>query len=654
MNKTDESLHNIEQNFGIEVAEYLHKLEGLILDLEENNYCLEMVNEVFRVMHSIKGAAKMFGYEPLNHLAHQLEFVYDSIRNNQLSPRQEVINLTLKFGDLAQNLLKDKNMTNETNQEEYNILNADIDQLLQIADQTNLTLKAIPSTYLVAINLREGVDYDRVKTDIRMNLEECKQLGKYFGIMFLERNDSVEKFLLSTTFFEEHIRGCFIFIEDHVNIELAKLSSTDLLASNDFLNYLNERLKADKEITADLIREKINHNSSASIEKCESFLPIAASKIATLMNWMGELITIQSSFRSVVEKNKIIELAPLIEKNEFILENIREIVYSMNLVPLNSLANSFKRLVRDLSGQLNKEVELNLEGSHTEIDKNILDHLREPLLHILRNCIDHGIETKQERLASGKPPAGMIKIKTEHQGGFILLIIQDDGKGIDHQKIKQKAIAKGIIDDNYSNDASALTNLIFMPGFSTSANITDISGRGVGLDVVNQKIKDLNGNISVTSIQGQGTTFTIKIPITMSILEGFLGALEELRFIFPIQHIKKCHLLDSASIKQDQIYQTKILDGYFIQLINLRQLFKLKAHSASKNVVVELNQVEKPVGLIIDEVLYQQQFVLKPLKSVSQPYVSSVSVLGDGSLAFVLDLDKFINFDLEEITPEGI
>lgn len=385
-------------------------------------------------------------------------------------------------------------------------------------------------------------------------------------------------------------------------------------------------------------------NETTTRSKGSSSIRVSSDKVETLINLVSEMVTIQArlSLLSKEAKNpEIIEVAETLEK---LTRQLRDNAFEISLIPISSLVTRFQRLIRDLSKELNKEIEFIAEGTDTELEKTIIESLADPLMHIFRNAIDHGIENTENRLKSGKTAKGTLKFKAYYSGTSVYIDIIDDGQGINTEKVKAKALSQGLINDKQSLSTKQINELILLPGFSTAENITDISGRGVGLDVVKKNINKIQGEIEINSVEGQGTTFSLKLPLTLSIIDGLLVRIDKIEYIIPILVIKKVSPMRHKNMT-NAFNNTIVVDGEQIPFLNLREEFNISSKAPDLVEVVVVNYGSKQVGIIIDRVMRESQVVVKSIGKhfKDQEIISGASIMGDGSVALVLDTNKIID-----------
>ncbi len=322
----------------------------------------------------------------------------------------------------------------------------------------------------------------------------------------------------------------------------------------------------------------------------------------------------------------------------------------MTLIPIKNIMNRFQRLIRDVSAELGKTIDFEIEGDETELDKNIIESLTDPLMHILRNSLDHGIEGEEERKAANKSPTGKILLKAFYSGPNVHIQIKDDGKGINPEVIKAKAVDKGLMAEDADLSEKEILDFIFHPGFSTVNEVTDVSGRGVGMDVVRRNINDIRGTVEIYSVVGIGTTLTIKLPLTLSIVDGLLVKIGSSNYVVPLSVVEKCH--EVSYHKLDNLFnKLLLLDGEQIPFLNLREEFKITDDVPKITQIIIVNNEERKVAISVDNIIDEYQAVLKPISKYykDQEFISGATILGDGTVALVLDTNKIVSKFSEQI-----
>ena len=386
--------------------------------------------------------------------------------------------------------------------------------------------------------------------------------------------------------------------------------------------------------------KRLRQTASAETQQASS-IRVPAQKLDFLVDLVGELVTAQARLTQFASEQNDARLQAISEEIERLSDELRDNTLGIRMLPIGSTFSRFKRLVRDLSQELGKRIVLETRGEDTELDKTVIERLNDPLVHLLRNSIDHGIEGPEERVAQGKSPEGRIELSAEHSGGEVLIRIIDDGAGINPERIRAKAVEKGIIAaDTLMSDKDALM-LIFAPGFSTADKVTSVSGRGVGMDVVKRNIDALRGRVSLESVPGQGTTISVRIPLTLAIIDGLQVQVEDSYFIMPLSAVEECVEL----IRKDRNRADLInLRGQMVPYVSLRAGFEIPGQTPEIEQVVVCNSQGRRVGIVVDRVIGEHQTVIKSLGKVYQDVrgISGATIKGDGSMALILDIAALV------------
>ncbi|MDT8411777.1 MAG: chemotaxis protein CheA [Vicingaceae bacterium] len=672
-----------------EAKELLKRLEDALLQLENNPQDIEGVEEVFRVMHTLKGNSSMFGLNEIAAFVHNLETIYDNVREGKQKVTKKLLDITLKSLDHLNEIVNDLNFENEDNKKYNQELTTEILDFINEVEISNDK----PNE-----NIEEAIDSEQINfyhiffkpsSEVLKNgtnpfflIDEVCSLGKGFVLPNFNP-DSINKFedfdpgtsyiswdiFLETNADINKIKDVFVFVEDESEIEIENYGNKQIIQSELFSIEIASQNISSKRIDKEQIKELVSKSSevltqnlpftkenttkdnqsnnlpsSTQKEKSISSIRVTSDKLDELMNLVSELVTSQAGLSLYFKENQDERLEVITENIEKLTRQLRDTAFSMTLVPLNSIFYRFQRLVRDLSSQLNKDVEFVTNGGDTDLDKTIIEALTDPLLHLLRNCIDHGIESSEDRKKAGKKEKGKISLNAYYSGANVHILIKDNGKGIDLEQIKFKALEKGIIHENHDLSDKEILDLIFTPGFSTAKKITDVSGRGVGMDVVKRNIMDLRGDINLYSELGQGTTVEIILPLTLSIIDGLLVRLDETHYVIPLSAVEKCHEIEYGILQRNFNKLIK-LDESQIPFLNLRKEFKASRNNDPKysQVIVIHNEGAK-IGICVDEIIGEYQAVLKPIGKYysSQEFISGATILGDGTIALVLDTYKII------------
>jgi two-component system chemotaxis sensor kinase CheA len=558
------------------------------------------------------------------------------------------------------------------------------------------------ATYFISFKPHENI-FDNGPKPLYL-IDEIHSLGDAFIIPHTDSIPPLENFnpLLCYTWWEIFlstdespgtIADIFIFVEDESQIVIQKVADDNLFDFQPFLSYLRflkseneladlkklkkiidelpartepesvqnpvideapirmeEEIKAKQEpprarkTTPPVVAAPPPIATSKAAESTISSIRVSADKVDKLMNLVSEMVTVQARLTMYAEQSNNLELISIAENVQKLSKQLRDNAFSISLIPIASVMTRFQRLVRDLSASLGKKVKFVVEGQETELDKTIIERISDPLLHILRNSLDHGIEKPEERVAAGKPEEGTINFKASYSGGNIHIEIKDDGGGIDKERVIEKAISNNLISPNDSLSDKEIFNLIFAPGFSTAKVVSGVSGRGVGMDVVRKKISEIRGDVVITSEKGVGTSITIILPLTLSIIDGMQVKIGTTSFIIPTSSVHKIYSVKHQDVEK-AFDNLMVLDGRQVPCFNLRQQFSLNGPIPNREEVLVVKYENLEVGLIIDKVVGEFQTVLKPLGMhyKSQEYISGGTILGDGSVALVLDTHKIIS-----------
>lgn len=681
-----------QKKFLEEASDLVNDLEKALLALSNNLKDKAIIEQIFRVMHSLKGGSSMFGFHKIDSYTHKLESIYDHVRNERIEITDELLDITLASVDHIRKLLEEGNNLSAKTTQEHEELTAKIIKISEIPGLTNQQQQAQKIEIkepekntnqptegnLYYIFLRPNEDIFADGTNLLYLLDELHSLGPCIisphtkKIPDLESLDTLKCYsswdiFLVTSAQVDAIIDVFIFIDDKCDIEINKISEKNLLNNEKFLERINLIIEKegdfdvkelheladnlDTAVAADTqdVQQKQGATSNAEpaiISKINaiSSIRVSSDKLDDLINLVSELVTTQARLSLYAEKSGQNELLAISENVEKISRRLRDNAFSVRLIPIENMLARFHRLVRELSQECQKEITFETKGADTELDKTIIENLSDPLMHIIRNSIDHGIEYPEERIKAGKPAQGKILLKAFYSGTNVHIQIQDDGAGIDLIKIRDKAINKEIISADAIMSDREILNLIFLPGFSTAKKVTNVSGRGVGMDVVRRKISDIRGEIDIDTQVGVGTTLTIKLPLTLSIIDGLLVTIGVTHFVIPLASVDKCYEFKHSQLKS-AINNLILADEDRISFLYLRDLFDIHEETTEieQIVVVEYNDIK--IGLAVDKVIGEYQAVLKSLGKMykDQDFISGSTILGDGTVALVMDTNKIIN-----------
>lgn len=654
-----------------EATDLLEELEKALLKIEERPDDPELIEQCFRVMHTLKGSSAMFGYEKLGELTHDLETIYDLIREGKAKITREILNVTLKSVDHFKVLLSADN--NEVDADIHNELSVEIQTMVSsITGEENHHIDKPLSTntpetqkfQTFYILFRPNKDFLKNGSNPLYLIEDLHALGECKVTAHLKSIPEIDSLVSESCYIYwdiylvtkdslQAVKDVFMFVESDCVLDIHMVAEGNLLSHSKFVNKIegvddNISVKDLKEFIQNLLqiikKQEVVEEKVISKDSSAATLRVSTDKLDDLMNMVSELVTTQAQLSLFAEKNSNPELIAIAENVEKIVRQLRDNAFSICLIPIENLLMRFKRLVRDLSAELHKDINFITEGEDTELDKNIIENLADPILHILRNSIDHGIESPEQRIAARKPVQGTIYFKASYSGNFVHILIKDDGAGINPEKVKNKALQKGLISEDTHLSKKEILDLIFLPGFSTTEKVTGVSGRGVGMDVVKRKIQDVRGEIKMDSTPGSGTSITIKIPLTFSIIDGLLVKIDSRDIIIPLSSVEKCF-----EIYHDKITSSFnnhiVIDKQQIPFLYLREEFEIQSPCPEIEQVITVQYEGKRVGLVVDSIVGEYQAVLKPLGKLykKSDIFSGATILGDGTIALVLDAAKIIH-----------
>lgn len=660
-----------------EANDLINQLEEKLLQLETEPEDTGLVDNVFRIMHTLKGNSNMFGHKHLGEITHHLENIYDEIRSSKLEINRNILDITLQCIDHFRNLIEDAELSDPTNKViQESILN-DISEILSTEPQNGSDIE-LTSEEKTDSNLKTYYIFFHPKPNIfddgsnplyfvydLYELGNCSVVPVSTDIPNDESYDPEKSYicwhiLLATKESSDTISDNFIFLSEDNQPVISTVSDDDRLQDKDFIDTF--KIKAQSTVS---ISEKIGFVKSAqkptpkkqAPSKKEAVAPVraknqdssiasirvASTKIDLMMNLISELVTKQAELSMIANENEIGQLQEVAESIESISRDLRDNAFSISLIPLEKSVLRFQRLVRDVSSRFNKHVNFIIEGKETELDKTIIEKIVDPIMHILRNSIDHGIESPEERIRLGKPEHGTITLKAYPSGAHVIMEISDDGSGINIEKVRKAAIRKGFIKESDPFTKEDMLKLILKPGFSTTENISEVSGRGVGMDVVNQKIMEIRGELDISTEANVGTTMTIKLPLTISIIDSLLVMIGETYYLIPLGVVERCAEVQTPVITENKNNYLN-LDNQYIPFIDLHSEFNTTEERLDYQRLILVKHKDLHVALVVDQIMGNHQAVLKSLGQIyrKQEIISGASILGNGEVALVLDSNKLV------------
>ena len=640
--------------FKAEATSIVNNVQQYLLLLENDQKNTAIISDIFRGVHSLKGSSRMFGYDSIEIITHELENIFEEIRQGTEVINTEIISLSLKVMDIISHILSDKTF----DQQEYDQI---IKKLKEKDYATSSTLEQSTTIYQVLYHPNENI-YERGVNPMGV-FSELEELGaiKTFTIhqgKALEKQEENKKFeskyeiFVELTSSAEDLEDVFLFM-DASEFEIHEITSADSTTKERDKYILTLFSKIENQETSistetpspnkDEEETKTLSNPEKTISSgAINFINVKLDRLDEMMKLVSELVTIKAELSYQAKLLQSPELSNNVERLEKITSKFKDNAFSMRLVPLQILALKFQRLVRDIGNDLGKQINFISQGLDTEIDKSVINEIEAPLMHIIQNAIDHGLETPEERVKANKSPEGLLKIVAFYAGTNVFIQIQDDGRGLDLKAIKNKAIEKGLIEPKDKLSEKEIINLIFEPGFTTQEDATNYSGRGVGMDVVMNKLRQLRGSIEVTTEEGLGTSFTMRLPLSLSIVDVLHVKVGEINYLIPHIEIEQCfsERLHSDIIKK-QGFNLKY-NNKLIPHLNLMEIFNEGTSSQTSNSILIINKNGQNIAIEVEAITGEAQLVIKPvdeaLKSLN--YLSGVSVLGNGELAFLLDCLK--------------
>jgi two-component system chemotaxis sensor kinase CheA len=665
-NKADQ----FKQAFREEGREVLVDLESALLELNDNRGDMELVGRVFRALHTMKGSGAMFGFEDLATFTHNLETAFDEVRNGRLPISSALIDLTLAALDqiramleegmagapvadlaaCAEILAKVRHLTGKPEKQPAKAKTAPPQADLEIGTGTGSAAAAGPLREW-SIHFAPGPEFMLNGANPLLLLRELKQLGGLavrasmaavppLNELDPERCYVTWEMVLSTAAERDAIRDVFIFVEDSCELSIEPVASTaeeSAEAASAAVNTADLTAR-----TLDDKREKRGGRRDYDSPDNASSLRVPAAKLDQFVDLVGELVTMQARLSEIAACCDDPEIAAVSEEVERLTSSLRDNSINIRMMPIRATFEKFRRLVHDLARDLGKNVELTIEGADTELDKTVIDQLSDPLMHLIRNSMDHGIEPPAVRAERGKSLTATIHLSARHSGASVLISVSDDGGGINAELVRNRAIERGLATADAELTEAEIFAFIFQPGFSTAQQVTDVSGRGVGMDVVRQRVDSLRGSIDVASNPGAGTSVTLRLPLTLAIIDGLLVNIGDASFVLPLANILECIELTSADIERANGKHIADVRGEIVPYIRLREHFNIRTPRPEIEQIMIVATEGGRYGFVVDRVLGNCQTVIKNLGRFYRhvKVVSGATILGDGRVALIIDPER--------------
>ncbi|MBN1037775.1 chemotaxis protein CheA [Clostridium botulinum] len=665
-----------------ESLDNLQTLNESLLDLEQNPEDNDKVNEIFRVAHTIKGMAATMGFNDVAELTHKMEDVLAKFRDGELKVTQEVVTVLFDCLDTLERMIDNIQSSSEESIDIEDIIksleNIAIEKESEnVEDSIEIENKDLDDTEssfelnqydLSVIKQAKEKEFNVVEVKIKISKNTLLKSARAFLIVkdledhgeILKSKPSTEEieneefdldlsFILVTHNTLEEITNVVHGISEVEKVEVSMVEiDNEVLAKEieeaelEKTETVTKEVKENKSALKTESRAKKTNSVKKDSKKAHQSVRVDLVRIDNLMNMVSELVIYRTRLEQIVMDHKSPELNETLEQVGRTTSDLQDLVMKIRMLPLDTVFNRFPRMIRDVSIELNKEINFIIEGAETELDRTVIDEIGEPLIHLLRNAADHGVESREDRIAAGKNPVGTVKLVAYQEGTKALIKVVDDGAGINVERVKAKAEEKGINTEGLSDND--IKNLIFAQGFSTNEVVTDISGRGVGMDVVKTKISSLGGTVDVFSKEGEGSTFVIKLPLTLQIIQALLVKIGEETLAISLGFIDRVIDYKEENIKTSNGREVIIYRENVIPLVRLNETLDIEAGETEKKFVIIVNVGDKTIGLLVDSLLGQQEIVIKPLgetlKSLDQ-YIGA-TILGNGLVTLILDVGALL------------
>ncbi|MDA1475520.1 chemotaxis protein CheA [Bacillus changyiensis] len=655
-----------------ESKEHLQTCNEKLLELEKNPSDLQLVHDIFRAAHTLKGMSATMGYEDMAHLTHSLENVLDAIRNEEMTITSDWMDIMFEALDdldaIVQSIIDGGDGKRDVSEvcakldvTGANKETAAAEASAEKAPETKWSYDEYQRTvitqaeeqgfkcYEVVVSLKEDCLLKGVR--VYMVFEQLNEVGEVVQTIpeteVLEAEDFDSEFMICylSKLGKEEIYNKINSVSEIEKIEVNELKHETAPESTKTAPAKKEDKKPEKAVKETKAK---NEPAKTGQNGGTKTIRVNIDRLDSLMNLFEELVIDRGRLEQIAKELEHGELTETVERMTRISGDLQSIILNMRMVPVETVFNRFPRMVRQLTKELNKKIELTIFGAETELDRTVIDEIGDPLVHLLRNSLDHGVEMPDVRVKNGKPETGQVRLKAYHSGNHVFIEVEDDGAGINRKKVLEKAIERGVISERDAEtiEDSEIDALIFAPGFSTADQISDISGRGVGLDVVRNKLESLGGSVSIKSSEGEGSLFSIQLPLTLSIISVLLVKLEKETFAIPISSIIETAVIDKKDILQTHDREVIDFRGHIVPVVYLKEQFKVEdsADDLEQLHVIIVKKGDKLTAFVVDSFIGQQEVVLKSLGDYLTNVfaISGATILGDGQVALIIDCNALI------------
>ncbi|WP_224997071.1 chemotaxis protein CheA [Cesiribacter sp. SM1] len=678
---------DFQQEYIEEVSQIIKNLEMSLMRLEENPGHPEEIDNVYRYLHTLKGSAGMFDFHQVERLTHELEYIYSDIREGIRTQDDFILDITLHAVDVLLDLIDGRNADSEVEKivETLRTLRGEgVPEKVSAADAGK---PSSSSRSAFVIFLKPESNLFKRGINLTAILDDIEELGSMEVIIHneeipLEKQLQIKELhswfeiILITAQGMSGILDVFMFLKDQ-EYEILTIEAQEDFGSEQYSKHIQlseasiqkrieKLLEWDSEIfnnqtpepTAtgaevlllkvdgpliteeEFCEEEVQSELIQKSKKAKGQVNVSTPKLDQLIDIVSELVTFRSELQHLMGESESPQVIEAMEKLEFLTLRLRDSAFNIRLVPLNILQVKFQRLIRSVSKELGKEIEFITEGLGTELDRSIISALEAPLMHIIRNAIDHGIESPEERVKRNKPAKGLLKLYSYNSGDHVFIQIQDDGNGIDFEKIREKGITQGFLNQQQTYSEKELLNVVMASGFSTADKVSTISGRGVGMDIVKKEVNALRGDIEISTEKGLGSIITLRLPLTLTILDTLVVKVADQKYLIPINEIEYCFTEQHTQLFSKKSRQITY-ENQSIPFFSLREYFGKEGYPTQETVIV-VNKNDARVAIVVDSILGQYQTVYKPLNELLQSVdcFSGASILGDGSTALILNVLK--------------